>query len=82
MGGDGAAGVAAVSEDELLKLAEEYARYAAEHEGDRVTSRLIDEYDARGAAIARVRAQHVAFSAGYCQECAKDWPCPTITALE
>lgn len=38
--------------------------------------------DKMGAQIARVRELHVAFATGYCQECAKDYPCPTIEALE
>ena len=33
------------------------------------------------AAIKRVQELHIPFTAGYCQECAKDYPCPTIAAL-
>lgn len=44
-----------MSEPMALNLAEQYVRYAAEHEGDRAAARLLAEYDARGAALERVR---------------------------
>lgn len=33
------------------------------------------------AAVMHVRELHIPFTAGYCQECGKDYPCPTIAAL-
>lgn len=38
--------------------------------------------DQQDAALVRVRELHVAFPTGYCQECGKDMPCPTIEELD
>jgi hypothetical protein len=46
------------------------------------TAPLLAELDRRGAAIERVRELHERYADGTCFECGKDYPCPTIEALD